>query len=45
MQWRLYGRGSKVAMIDEFQDTDPVQWKIFKTIFNGWTSAQSHHIR
>lgn len=23
----------KVAMIDEFQDTDPVQWKIFKTIF------------
>lgn len=23
----------KVAMIDEFQDTDPVQWKIFKTLF------------
>ena len=23
----------KVAFIDEFQDTDPVQWKIFKKIF------------
>ncbi|OEU83014.1 MAG: hypothetical protein BA865_14440 [Desulfobacterales bacterium S5133MH4] len=23
----------KVAFIDEFQDTDPVQWKIFKRIF------------
>ncbi len=23
----------KVALIDEFQDTDPVQWKIFETLF------------
>ena len=23
----------KVAMVDEFQDTDPVQWKIFQEIF------------
>jgi exodeoxyribonuclease V beta subunit len=25
----------KVALIDEFQDTDPQQWKIFKSIFGG----------
>ncbi|RZB35344.1 MAG: exodeoxyribonuclease V beta subunit [Desulfobacteraceae bacterium Eth-SRB1] len=25
----------KVAFVDEFQDTDPVQWKIFKKIFLG----------
>ncbi len=25
----------KAAMIDEFQDTDPVQWSIFKNIFIG----------
>jgi len=23
----------KVAFVDEFQDTDPVQWRIFKTLF------------
>lgn len=23
----------RIAMIDEFQDTDPVQWRIFKTVF------------
>ena len=25
----------KVALIDEFQDTDPVQWEIFSTLFDG----------
>jgi exodeoxyribonuclease V beta subunit len=25
----------KVALIDEFQDTDPVQWQIFSTLFDG----------
>lgn len=23
----------KVAIVDEFQDTDPIQWKIFRTLF------------
>ncbi|MBU0480239.1 MAG: exodeoxyribonuclease V subunit beta [Proteobacteria bacterium] len=27
--------GYRVALIDEFQDTDPVQYEIFKTIFSG----------
>jgi exodeoxyribonuclease V beta subunit len=25
----------RVALIDEFQDTDPVQWEIFSTLFDG----------
>src|ERR1700676_640697 len=25
----------QVALIDEFQDTDPVQWEIFSTLFDG----------
>ncbi len=25
----------RVALIDEFQDTDPVQWQIFSTLFDG----------
>nr|MBA2319761.1 UvrD-helicase domain-containing protein [Deltaproteobacteria bacterium] len=25
----------KAALIDEFQDTDPVQWSIFERIFTG----------
>ena len=25
----------RVALIDEFQDTDPVQWDIFRTLFGG----------
>lgn len=25
----------RIALIDEFQDTDPVQWEIFETIFDG----------
>ena len=25
----------RVALIDEFQDTDPVQWDIFRTLFDG----------
>jgi exodeoxyribonuclease V beta subunit len=25
----------RVALIDEFQDTDPVQWAIFRTLFHG----------
>ncbi|NLV56388.1 MAG: UvrD-helicase domain-containing protein, partial [Acidimicrobiales bacterium] len=24
----------RIAMIDEFQDTDPVQWEIFRTVFH-----------
>ena len=24
----------RVAMVDEFQDTDPVQWEIFRTVFH-----------
>ncbi|MGZ8752610.1 MAG: UvrD-helicase domain-containing protein, partial [Acidimicrobiia bacterium] len=29
------GRRFRVALIDEFQDTDPVQWKIFSSLFGG----------
>ncbi|MBI5185287.1 MAG: exodeoxyribonuclease V subunit beta [Nitrospinae bacterium] len=29
----------KAALIDEFQDTDPVQWDIFKTVFHGRESV------
>ncbi len=29
------------ALIDEFQDTDPVQWAIFSTIFAGDTSGRA----
>ena len=28
-------RRYRVALIDEFQDTDPVQWQIFSTLFGG----------
>jgi exodeoxyribonuclease V beta subunit len=28
-------RRFRVALIDEFQDTDPVQWEIFRTLFGG----------
>ncbi|MBT6927948.1 MAG: UvrD-helicase domain-containing protein [Waddliaceae bacterium] len=31
----------RVAIIDEFQDTDPLQWKIFSTLF----AQQDHHGR
>lgn len=35
-------RGSfKVALIDEFQDTDPVQWEIFSTLFGSGTSSSA----
>ncbi len=30
----LLGKRYKAALIDEFQDTDPQQWKLFKTIFD-----------
>ncbi|HLC15689.1 MAG TPA: UvrD-helicase domain-containing protein, partial [Thermodesulfovibrionia bacterium] len=32
-------RKYKAALIDEFQDTDPVQWEIFKTVFAHKDSA------
>ncbi len=31
----------RVALIDEFQDTDPVQWQIFSTLFDGPQSGTS----
>jgi exodeoxyribonuclease V beta subunit len=31
----------RVALIDEFQDTDPVQWQIFSTLFDGPESGTS----
>jgi len=31
---RLLGKRYKVAMIDEFQDTDSIQWEIFSSIYN-----------
>ncbi len=34
-------RRYRVALIDEFQDTDPVQWQIFSTLFGGGTSQTS----
>lgn len=30
----------KIALVDEFQDTDPIQWAIFKEIFN----CEGHHL-
>src|SRR5690554_1309087 len=36
----------KVAVIDEFQDTDQVQWEIFERLFvggrDGWAKVQEH---
>jgi exodeoxyribonuclease V beta subunit len=32
-------RRFKLAIVDEFQDTDPVQWEIFKTIFHDGASS------
>jgi exodeoxyribonuclease V beta subunit len=34
-------RRYQVALIDEFQDTDPVQWQIFSTLFGGPKSNTS----
>ncbi len=31
----------KVALIDEFQDTDPVQWRIFRTLFGDGSAGIS----
>ena len=31
----------KVALIDEFQDTDPVQWRIFWTLFGDGSAGTS----
>jgi exodeoxyribonuclease V beta subunit len=31
----------RVALIDEFQDTDPVQWQIFSMLFDGSQTATS----
>ncbi|WP_018180131.1 UvrD-helicase domain-containing protein [Jongsikchunia kroppenstedtii] len=28
-------RQFRVVLVDEFQDTDPVQWRIFRTLFHG----------
>ena len=33
-----------VMLIDEFQDTDPVQWTIFSQIFNAGSDAQSLYL-
>lgn len=32
---RAIGGKFKAALIDEFQDTDPVQWEIFRRVFGG----------
>ncbi|MEM6290620.1 MAG: exodeoxyribonuclease V subunit beta [Myxococcota bacterium] len=32
----------RAALIDEFQDTDPIQFTIFHTVFAGGSSASSH---
>ncbi len=32
-------RQFRVALVDEFQDTDPVQWEVFRTVFGGRDSA------
>ena len=34
----------RVAMVDEFQDTDPIQWQIFKDLFID-ADAESHDCR
>jgi len=33
-----------VAFVDEFQDTDPVQWKIFRKIFLGHAAEHSENL-
>jgi len=40
---RLRGK-YRVAFVDEFQDTDPVQWRIFKKIFLDHASAPSENL-
>ena len=34
-------RRFRVALIDEFQDTDPVQWEVFRLLFAGGDRADS----
>lgn len=34
----------KAAFIDEFQDTDPVQWRIFKTVFIDSPHERDNHL-
>ncbi len=52
--WRLIaaiGEQYRVALIDEFQDTDAVQWRVFRTLFGPWTGpgkdprgSHQHHL-
>ena len=35
-------RRFRLAIIDEFQDTDPVQWEIFRSVFHASGGAQPH---
>jgi exodeoxyribonuclease V beta subunit len=38
------GRRYRVALIDEFQDTDPIQWRILERAFVAPRGEQAHHL-
>ncbi len=40
---RLIRERFSVALIDEFQDTDPLQWRVFRTLFEQQSDEEARH--